>query len=326
MQGYIRGFLTPEDAQRPRGTPQRTYSPQHLQIRHALLWYRAKGPFAGRSNGWTDLFDITQDLTHVYNQYINITEDLVRMQGGISWQRENLGGLVDRLIDRMAATTSSRVRHALNDFEDREHVMTNQPDYTPQPARLFSTDERSRLPEEQELENRRNVFLIWEATGDANHLHARRALGLPQLTTTGDILRSLPARSMRELHRGMNGTPPLYPDGSHRTSSEHTTTSDTGRTNISAISLPSGYQRGPPLNSPVDNADPRATGSLTVPTIFAGVVDSINQVIDRMSAGNTLFGGPQQPPPSAEMGTYTMNRIPRPSEEADRNLSGMTNA
>ncbi|PCH38497.1 hypothetical protein WOLCODRAFT_149434 [Wolfiporia cocos MD-104 SS10] len=200
----------------------------------------------------------------------------------------------------------------------------------------FACLPRLRSPEEQELENRCNIFLVWEATGDANHLHARRALGLPQPTTSRDIAqrlfcdllqsRSLPARSMRELHRGTNGTPPPYPDGSHRTSSEHITTSDTGRTNISVISLPSGYQRGPPLNNPVDNADPQATGSSTVPTIFAGVVDSINQVIDRMSARSTLFGEPRQPPHSAETGTFTMNRTPRPSNETGRNLSGTTNA
>ncbi|PCH35268.1 hypothetical protein WOLCODRAFT_155956 [Wolfiporia cocos MD-104 SS10] len=329
-----------EEGQRPRGTPQRTHSPQHLQIRHALLWYRAEGPFAGRANGWTDLFDISQDLTHVYNTYINITEDLVRMQGEIHRQREDLGGLIDRLIDRLAATTSSRVRHALNDFEDREHVTPDRPAYTPRPSRLFTNDERGRVarpsPAEQELENRRNVFLVWEATGDANHLHARRALGLPQPTTTADIaqrlfdelrqLRSLPGRSTRELRGSTSETPPPYPDGPHRTWPEHITTNGTAQMNISEISLRSGYQRGPLPNNPADNVDPRATGSSTVPTIFAGVVDSINQVIDRMSAGSTLFGEPRRPPPSAETETFTTNRTPRPSEDTGRDLSGTTNA
>ncbi|PCH45128.1 hypothetical protein WOLCODRAFT_155136, partial [Wolfiporia cocos MD-104 SS10] len=200
----------------------------------------------------------------------------------------------------------------------------------------FASLPRLRSAEEQELETRRNVFLVWEATGDANHLHTRRALGLPQPTTTADIAqrlfdelrrsRSLPGRSMRELRESTSGTPPPYPDGSHRTSPEHITTSDTARTNTSEISLRLGYQRGPLPNNPVDNAGPRVTGSSTAPTIFAGVVDSINQVIDRMSAGSTLFGGPQQPPPSAETGTSTTNRMPRPSEDTGRDLSGTTNA
>ncbi|KAJ4116193.1 hypothetical protein NW765_016869 [Fusarium oxysporum] len=39
-------------------------------------------PMAGRP-----LFDIAQDLTHVYSSYQNITEDLIRMEGQIRAQR-----------------------------------------------------------------------------------------------------------------------------------------------------------------------------------------------------------------------------------------------
>ncbi|PCH39317.1 hypothetical protein WOLCODRAFT_158876 [Wolfiporia cocos MD-104 SS10] len=182
-------------------------------------------------------------------------------------------------------------------------------------------------PDEQELERRQSVFLVWEATGDVNHLHARRALGLPQHTTTEAIAqrlfnelcqsRSLPARSTSELQGSMSATPPPYPDGPSRISSERTTMNNTGGMNTSAISLPSGYQRDPLQNNPVDSAGQTPTGSSTVQTIFAGLVASINQVIDRVNAVPTRPAEHQRPLPSAGTETSIMNRIPRPSSGYD---------
>ncbi|PCH39717.1 hypothetical protein WOLCODRAFT_149758 [Wolfiporia cocos MD-104 SS10] len=183
------------------------------------------------------------------------------------------------------------------------------------------------LPDEQELERRQNVFLVWEAMGDVNHLHARQVLGLPQHTTTEAIVqrlflelhqsRSLPTRSTSELQGNTSATPPPYPDGPFRTSSERTTMNSTGGTSTSEISLPSGYQRGPLPNNCADSVGQTPTGSSTVQTIFAGLVASINQVIDRVNAAPIRPAELQRPLPSAGMETSIMNRIPRPSSRDD---------
>ena len=141
-------FITADLDQAGQGAPgvPWCFPPRQLQVRHALGTYSSDAPFGGRGrSGWTDAFDVAQLLTRIYDDYGAITEDIIRTERLVRRQREDVRVAIDRLIHSLANAASIPLQGVLNAYDQRPHTPYRRPEYVPRPARLFTTEESTRV-------------------------------------------------------------------------------------------------------------------------------------------------------------------------------------
>ena len=150
--------------------------------------------------------------------------------------------------------------------------------------------------EHLDIETRRQLLLLWEATNDRHALYCRSILGLPRWIDDGQLaqrlfndlllLRSFPAPSTNEQQPSTNATSTPSPTGPCKECSEGTTRNASNEGTTSGTSLPAALHPSRLDSGGVDAANPPTTGFWIAPSTFAQLVTSISQVIEQASASH----------------------------------------